>query len=165
MTDILPTQNKKWGFWGTARNHIENKKDMQLFWDKAAEIIQSKGLTPQQALGLMDSRWGRHIADEFAEELSTNLETFAQTFKRQMSTSRLMKEFRYYVDPKAFPDVKPRAYENFAKDLTKLCKTYGVTIKCIGGVVLHSQDEMKKLLGYSSDLDSGDILPIWKDEQ
>ena len=42
-----------------------------------------------------------------------------------------------------------------AKDLTKLCKTYGVTIKCIGGVVLHSQDEMKKLLGYTSDLDSG----------
>lgn len=31
---------------------------------------------------------------------------------------------------------KPRAYENFAKDLTKLCKTYGVTIKCIGGVSL-----------------------------
>ena len=111
----------------------------------------------------MDSRWGRHITDEFAEELSTNLETFAQTFKRQMSTIRLVKEFRYYVDPKAFPDVKPRAYENFAKDLTKLCKTYGVTIKCIGGVVLHSQEEMKKLLGYTSDLDSGDILPIWRD--
>ena len=111
----------------------------------------------------MDSRWGRHIADEFAEELSANLETFASVFKRQMSTIRLIKEFRYYVDPKAFPDVKPRAYENFAKDLTKLCKTYGVTIKCIGGVSLHSQDEMKKLLGYSSDLDSGDILPIWRD--
>ena len=105
----------------------------------------------------------RFFSDEFAEELSTNLETFASVFKRQMSTIRLIKEFRYYVDPKAFPDVKPRAYENFAKDLTKLCKTYGVTIKCIGGVSLHSQDEMKKLLGYSSDLDSGDILPIWRD--
>ena len=103
------------------------------------------------------------VMDEFAEELSTNLETFASVFKRQMSTIRLIKEYRYYVDPKAFPDVKPRAYENFAKDLTKLCKTYGVTIKCIGGVSLHSQDEMKKLLGYSSDLDSGDILPIWRD--
>ena len=130
---------------------------MQAFWDKAAEIIQSQGLTPQQTLGLMDSRWGRHIADEFAEELSTNLETFASVFKRQMSTIRLIKEYSYYVD------VKPRAYENFAKDLTKLCKTYGVTIKCIGGVSLHSQDEMKKLLGYSSDLDSGDIFPIWRD--
>ena len=76
----------------------------------------------------------------------------------------LLREHPYFdVDPKAFPDVKPRAYENFAKDLTKLCKTYGVTIKCIGGVVLHSQDEIKKLLGYSSDLDSGDILPIWRD--
>ena len=163
MTEILKTQNKTWGFWGTASNHIEHKKEMQAFWDKAAEIIQSKGLTPQQTLGLMDSRWGRHIADEFAEELSTNLETFASVFKRQMSTIRLIKEYRYYVDPKAFPDVKPRAYENFAKDLTKLCKTYGVTIKCIGGVSLHSQDEMQKLLGYSSDLDRGDILPIWRD--
>lgn len=102
---ILKTQNKTWGFWGTASNHIEHKKEMQVFWDKAAEIIQSKGLTPQQTLGLMDSRWGRHIADEFAEELSTNLETFASVFKRQMSTIRLIKEFRYYVDPKAFPDV------------------------------------------------------------
>lgn len=163
MTEILPTQNKKFGFWGTARNNIENKKEIQLFWDKASEILQSKGLTPQQTQNLLDSRWGRHIADEFAEELSTNLETFASVFKRQMSTIRLIKEFRYYVDSKAFPDVKPRAYENFAKDLTKLCKTYGVTIKCIGGVVLHSQDELKKLLGYSSDLDSGDIYPIWKD--
>ena len=53
---ILKTQNKTWGFWGTASNHIEHKKDMQAFWDKAAEIIQSKGLTPQQTLGLMDSR-------------------------------------------------------------------------------------------------------------
>ena len=69
MTEILKTQNKTWGFWGTVSNHIEHKKDMQAFWDKAAEIIQSKGLTPQQTLGLMDSRWGRHIADEFAEEL------------------------------------------------------------------------------------------------
>lgn len=163
MTEILKTQNKKWGFWGTARNYIEDKKEMQIFWDKTAEIIQSKGLTPQQALGLMDSRWGRHIADEFAEELSTNLETFTQTFERQMSTSRLIKEFRYYVDQNAFSDIKPNAYENFAKDLTKLCKSYGVTIKCIGGVVLHSQDEMKKLLCYSSDLESGDILPIWED--
>lgn len=83
---------------------------MQAFWDKAAEIIQSKGLTPQQTLGLMDSRWGRHIADEFAEELSTNLETFASVFKRQMSTIRLIKEYRYYVDPKAFPDVNPTRY-------------------------------------------------------
>ena len=95
MTEILKTQNKTWGFWGTASNHIEHKQEMQAFWDKAAEIIQSKGLTQQQTLGLMDSRWGRHIADEFAEELSTNLETFASVFKRQMSTIRLIKEFRW----------------------------------------------------------------------
>ena len=62
MTEILKTQNKRFGFWGTSSNHIEHKKEMQAFWDKAAEIIQSKGLTPQQTLGLMDSRWGRHIA-------------------------------------------------------------------------------------------------------
>ena len=160
---ILKTQNKGWGFWGTASNYIKSKEEIELFWIKSAEIIQSKGLNPLQTLALMDSRWGRHIADEFAEELSTNLETFAKTFNRKMSKDRLIKEFKYFVDRNAFPDVKPRAYENFAKDLTKLCKTYGVTIKCIGGVSLHSQEEMKKLLGYSSDLDSGDILPIWRD--
>lgn len=45
MTEILKTQNKTWGFWGTASNHIEHKQEMQAFWDKAAEIIQSKGLS------------------------------------------------------------------------------------------------------------------------
>lgn len=44
MTEILKTQNKTWRFWGTASNHIEHKKEMQAFWDKAAEIIQ--GLNP-----------------------------------------------------------------------------------------------------------------------
>lgn len=72
-------------------------------------------------------------------------------------------EVKSMTKAKAFPDVKPCAYENFTKDLTKLCKAYGVTIKCIGGVSFHSQDDMKKLHGYSSDLDSGDILPIWRD--
>lgn len=119
MTEILKTQNKTWGFWGTASNHIEHKQEMQAFWDKAAEIIQSKGLTPQQTLGLMDSRWGRHIADEFAEELSTNLETFASVFKRQMSTIRLIKEFRYYVDPKAFPDVSERGWQELEAAIPK----------------------------------------------
>lgn len=163
MTEILPTQNKTWGFWGTARNNIENKKEIKLFWDTTAKNIQSKGLTPQHTLALMDSRWGRHIADEFAEELSTNLQTFIETFDRQVGPRRLKKAFHCYVDPKTFLNEKPRAYENFAKDLTRLCKIYGVTIKCIGGVVLRPQEKMKKLLGYSSDLDSGDIYPIWKD--
>ena len=72
-------------------------------------------------------------------------------------------EVKTMTKAKAFSEVESRTYENFAKDLTKLCKTYGVTIKCIGGVSLHSQDDMKKLHGYSSDLDSGDILPIWRD--
>lgn len=27
MTEILKTQNKTWGFWGTASNHIEHKKE------------------------------------------------------------------------------------------------------------------------------------------
>lgn len=74
MTEILKTQNKTWGFWGTASNHIEHKKEMQAFWDKAAEIIQSKGLTPQQTLGLMDSRWG-------VTSLTNSLKNSAPTWK------------------------------------------------------------------------------------
>ena len=29
--EILKTQNKTWGFWGTASNHIEHKQEMQAF--------------------------------------------------------------------------------------------------------------------------------------
>ena len=88
----LPTQNKEWGFWGTASNYT-GKDNMAEIWEATFKIIQDKaGFTPQETLGLMDSRWGRHTADEFAEELSCDLETFIKAFKRKMTKDRLHRD-------------------------------------------------------------------------
>lgn len=163
MTEILKTQNKIWGFWGAASNHIEHKEDMQAFWDKAAEIIQSKGLTPQQTLDLMDSRWGRHIADEFAEELNCDLETFEKAFKHKMTKGRLQKDFNYYVDSNAYKTNEiTRHYENFSKELARLTQKYGVVLHVVGGVYFSSKEDLQDFIGYTTDLDSGDIEPIWR---
>lgn len=160
----LPTQNKGWGFWGTASNYT-GKDNMAEIWDAAFRIVQTKaGFTPQETLGLMDSRWGRHTADEFAEELSCDLETFIKAFKRKMTKDRLHRDFNYYVDADAYKPTKAtRRYENFAKDLGKLTKTYGIVIKSIGGVSLSSQEDLKNFKGYTADLESGDLEPVWKE--
>lgn len=159
----LPTQNEDWGFWGTAKGYINRAEKMADYWETAFKIIQEKaGFTPQETLGLMDSRWGRHIADEFAEEISCDINTFTKAFKRRMTKDRLHKEFNYYVDANAYkPTKESRRYENFAKDLAKLSKTYGIVIKSIGGINLCSQEDLKNFKGYTTDLESGDLEPIW----
>lgn len=160
----LPTQNEGWGFWGTASNYT-GKDNMTELWEATFKIIQDKaGFTPQETLGLMDSRWGRHTADEFAEELSCDLETFIKAFKRKMTKDRLHRDFNYYVDADAYKPTKAtRRYKNFAKDLAKLTKTYGIVIKSIGGVSLSSQEDLKNFKGYTADLESGDLEPVWKE--
>ena len=160
----LQTQNKEWGFWGTASNYT-GKDNMAEIWEATFKIIQDKaGFTPKETLGLMDSRWGRHTADEFAEEISSDLETFIKAFKRKMTKDRLHRDFNYYVDADAYKPTKvTRRYENFAKDLAKLTKTYGIVIKSIGGVSLSSQEDLKNFKGYTTDLESGDLEPVWKE--
>ena len=161
MTEILKTQNKRFGFWGTCTN-IANKEQTKAAWNAAFVIIQEKaGFTAQETLGLMDSRWGRHTVDEFAEEISSDC--FEKAFKRKMTKERLYRDYNYYVDADAYKPTKNFRYENFAKELARISKFYGITIKSIGGVKIYAVDNMKDFKGYSSDLDSGDILPIWRD--
>lgn len=163
---ILQTENQEWGFWGTCKESQKSKKVRQEEWNKAFTIIQENaGFTPLETLALLDSRWGRHVADEFAEELSVDAETFSKAFKRKMTKDRLYKEYNYYVDPYAYKPKKSYRNENFCKDLKKLSKLYGVTLKVVGGVGIHGQETMKKFKGYSTDLESGDLMPIWEDSQ
>ena len=163
MTEFLPTQNKNWGFWGVALSYTD-KEQMPKIWAAAFKIIQnSSGFTPLETLALMDSRWGRHIADEFAEEISCDLETFTKAFCMKMTKERLYRDFNYYIDPDAYKSTKPtRRYENFTKELAKLSKTYGIVIKSIGGVTLCSQEDLKNFKRYTTDLESGDLEPVWE---
>lgn len=158
---VLPTNNKDWGFWGTAKGYIPSGSKMQDFWDAAFTIIQAKaGFTPQETLALLDSRWGRHTADGLAEELSVDVETFTKTFKHKVSKAILQRDFNYYVDPNAYKQPENRRYENFCKDLKKLSKTYGIVLQVVGGVNICTPDSMKGFNGYTTDLDSGDLEPI-----
>ena len=161
--EIIETENKEWGFWGTAKNCLLYKRDMPKLWKETSILLQKNaGLTPKQAQDLMDSRWGRHFVDRYCEELRTNVQTFIETVDRVITSDRIVKDYRYYVDDKAFPEHKPNPYEGFSEELTKLCKKYRVCLQVVGGVRLCSTDEIKDLAGYTSDLESGDLLPIWR---
>lgn len=162
MTKILETKNKEWGFWGTCSNLV-TKERTKAIWKVAFEIIQKKaGLTPQETLGLMDSRWGRHIVNEFAEEIFTDC--FETAFNRKITKERLYRDYNYYVDDTSYKPEKSFRYENFAKELAKLSKTYGITIKSVGGVQIHTINQMKDFNGYTTDLDSGDLMPVWNED-
>lgn len=54
-------------------------------------------------------------------------------------------------------------YEKFTDELTKLSKKYGIVLKTIGGVNICNQEYIKDFKGYTTDLESGDLEPIWKD--
>lgn len=160
--EIFEAQIKNWGFWGTARESLRCKKDMPKLWKETSVILQKNAdLTPEQTRELLDSRWGRHFADRYCEELRTNVQTFIETVDHVITRDRIIKDYRYYVDDKAFPEHKPNPYEGFSEELTKLCKKYKVCLQVVGGVRLCSADEIKDLAGYTSDLESGDLLPIW----
>lgn len=160
---ILPTQNKEWGFWGTAKSNLKSKKEMPELWNEISELLQKNAaLTPEQTRELLDSRWGRHFADRYCEELRTNIQTFMGTINRVVTRERIVEDYRYYVDEEAFKEIKPSVYKDFSEKLTKLCKEYKITLRVIGGVCLHTDDEIKLLRGYTTDLDSGDLEPVWE---
>ena len=38
------------------------------------------------------------------------------------------------------------------------------TIKSIGGVEIHTIGKIKGFKGYTTDLDSGDLMPVWSED-
>lgn len=101
----LPTQNADWGFWGTTKNIVETDKATQKAWDEAFTLIcEIAKFTPLETVALLDSRWGRHMADQFIDELKDA--TFAAAFKKKMDKTALYKAYNYYVDPTAYRLVK-----------------------------------------------------------
>ncbi len=60
----LPTENQKWGFWGTS---VSNGYDAELTWDTASRFLAKNfDLTPEQSRDVLDSNFGRHLADELS---------------------------------------------------------------------------------------------------
>lgn len=64
--NILPTQNRDWGFWGAciANGYAD---DPTALWAAASEGLQRrKGWGPVAARKFLDSRSGRHFADSLS---------------------------------------------------------------------------------------------------
>lgn len=65
---ILPTRNTAWGFYGTSRHHA----DPEAAWATAfAAIARATQASPEGVRDFLDSRDGRHFADEVANGLVT----------------------------------------------------------------------------------------------
>lgn len=41
MTEILKTQNKEWGFWGTGKYYLQHKSDIKKLWDETAKLTKN----------------------------------------------------------------------------------------------------------------------------
>ena len=60
----LPTQNESWGFWGTMGG------DASAAWPVAMQIISDATALPVESVrAFLDSRDGRHFADEVQDKI------------------------------------------------------------------------------------------------
>jgi hypothetical protein len=67
-TSIPQTQNREWGFFGTISHHA----DPERAWDIALAFIAGvTGCSPDATRAFLDSRHGRHFADEVSNQLAT----------------------------------------------------------------------------------------------
>ncbi len=70
-TTILPSRNEPWGYWGTIAR-IENgpAADAAKAWQIASRsIAEVTEASPEGVRDFLDSRHGRHFADDVANEL------------------------------------------------------------------------------------------------
>ena len=71
-TTILPTRNTEWGFWGTIdRIDDDLAADAPKAWTQASQAIAAAtGVSPEGVRDFLDSRHGRHFADDAANALA-----------------------------------------------------------------------------------------------
>ena len=70
-TTILPTRNEAWGFFGTMQTASERRRRRCKSWNIAASamIAAETDASPEGVRDFLDSRQGRHFADDVASEL------------------------------------------------------------------------------------------------
>ncbi|MBO6180637.1 hypothetical protein J6O86_03010 [bacterium] len=65
---VLETQNKLWGFYGTTLNNYSEEETQQRWNDVFEILLELSGVEPEQIRILLDSRIGRHFADQCYNE-------------------------------------------------------------------------------------------------
>ena len=68
-TTILPSRNEAWGFWGTMQ--LSANEDTAAAWAIASEAIARATVSsPEGVRDFLDSRHGRHFADDVTSKLA-----------------------------------------------------------------------------------------------
>ena len=69
-SNMPPSENQAWGFFGTIAHHA----DADAAWPLAiTAIADATGCPPDEVRAFLDSRYGRHFADDVANALFENL--------------------------------------------------------------------------------------------
>lgn len=92
------------------------------------------------------------------EEIRTNVETFIKAIERQFTKEHIIDDYKHYVDETSYQDPILPQYRDFCEELKKLSFKYGIVIQAVGGVIQNTDN----FQGYNTDLDSGDLMPIWE---
>jgi len=100
-TQTLTTQNESWGFWGTMNEHATAA------WPIASTAIAAAtGCEPEQVRAFLDSRHGRHFADEVQNGLfvGANLQdAIDKATAKWMGWSTSRQTSKEYGIPKGLP--------------------------------------------------------------
>ncbi len=59
----IETGNLTWGFFGTLAQHGHDEAACAALYNATAQRMVLHGMTPEEAVEALDSRWGRHLAD------------------------------------------------------------------------------------------------------
>jgi len=84
ISKTIQTNNEGWGFYGTC---LVNGLNAQKEWKKAIKtLVKDKGLSQEQARDLLDSKWGRHTANELTggQSLKLQLENWHSYFTKSL---------------------------------------------------------------------------------
>jgi hypothetical protein len=65
--NVLTTENESWGFFGTVGNHADAPKAWALAF---GAVARATGCSPEGVCDFLDSRHGRHFADDVANGLA-----------------------------------------------------------------------------------------------
>lgn len=97
------TENTAWGFYGTIRHHA----DAEQAWAIAMKtVIASTRCSPAAARAFLDSRMGRHFADDVANGLARGLpleHALAGSASRWMGWSIGRRKSREHGTPRGLP--------------------------------------------------------------
>ena len=159
---IKNTQNERWGLWGTAYG-VFGEETAEKLWNATSILVHEIGdFDSNQTQELLDSHWGKHLVDEFCNEIENG--TFIDAFRKKKTKEILRSDYDYYMGQsknKTLPeDTQTGKYEKFCAELEKLSRKYGIVIQAVGGVKPLTND----FEGYNPDLDSGDLMPVWSED-